>query len=427
MFLFYTLAAVLHSAFVSRQLSCPWCLCFQPFHCLHQKIQSTYPRLCQPGARVLFVNALLASHAHELNRALENGVFIRLHTAEYFVVSVPSSSSVFLLTALHDIIGNVTQHFEWPELADNHDDIEHFAENASSYRQEHQRNASLSVSGNRLELLHDNGTLQWSEDICKIGHFVQIEQNIVGITSVNVDLLLQLQAVAHWVLLHCNVVIPVTADDPGDQRFLRIVNASLFDNTESSVAALHRAAVAARRSVDCGESDYGYEALKNCANSLPLNDTFNSTLLLEIFEPFAASSKTFAVHSASCARWDGLPQAGMRPPTHAKSNIEMWVSCIKTRRVLAASKYAIMLLQAVTAHACELHVRRAPLLVSFDLELIFVQVFPLDDIQNVRSISSDSVWIITRSSGAVTLQLNDFPSLELNILLTTVNLWALRR
>jgi hypothetical protein len=56
-----------------------------------------------------------------------------------------------------------------------------------------------------------------------------------------------------------------------------------------------------------------------------------------------------------------------------------------------------------------------------------MQVFPLDDIQNVKSISSDSVWIITRSSGAVTLQLNDFPSMELNILLTTVNLWALRR
>jgi len=55
-----------------------------------------------------------------------------------------------------------------------------------------------------------------------------------------------------------------------------------------------------------------------------------------------------------------------------------------------------------------------------------VQVFPLSDIQNVRSVSSDAVLIFTRSSGAVPAQLNDFPIIELHILLTTANLFALR-
>jgi protein subunit release factor B len=122
----------------------------------------------------------------------------------------------------------------------------------------------------------------------------------------------------------------------------------------------------------------------------------------------------------------------MRSNEDAHFEVEMWVSCLKSRRVLALSKSAIMLLSAVTLSSCELKVLRSVHLRNFSPRSFhqrmtsFLQVFPLSDIQNVRSTSSDAVLIFSRSSGAVSLQLSDFPSTELAVFLTTANVWALR-
>ncbi len=308
---------------------------------------------------------LLAFSTHELHRSHDHGVFIQLLNSEHVVVSVSTASSLHLLTALQEITKNSTQQFEQPDFSDNVDDVEPFSPtppgNTSNGTQQQQHSALFSISGNELELRDVNGTLQWRENVCKIGHFFQIDESLVGITSIHSDLLLQLQSIAQWVLLHCEIVIPVAADPPGDERFLLVVNSSLFDVAGSSVAALHRAAVLSRTSSNCGDLDYGYDALKSCATSLPRNETFNSTLLLQTFEPFAMSSKTYSVHSSSCVQWDNLPPAGMRSPLDVKSDVEIWVSCITTRRVLALSKHAIMLLSAdaapVANDSCQLQVR----------------------------------------------------------------------
>lgn len=316
-------------------------------------------------SRQLLFYTLLAFITHDLHRSHDNGVFIQLRHSEHVVVSVSTASSLHLLTALQEITKNSTQQFEQPDVFDNVDDVEPFSptppDNTSNGTQQQQHSALFSISSNELELRDVNGTLQWRENVCKIGHFSQIDESLVGITSLHSDLLLQLQSIAQWVLLHCDIVIPVAADPPGDERFLLVVNASLFDVAGSSVAALHRAAVLSRKSSNCDDLDYGYDALKNCANSLPQNETFNSTLLFQIFEPFALSSKTYSVHSSRCARRDNLPPAGLRSPSDVKSDVEIWVSSNTTRRVLALSKHAIMLLSAdaapVANDSCQLQVR----------------------------------------------------------------------
>jgi hypothetical protein len=313
-------------------------------------------------------------------------VLIQLSNSEHVVVSVSTASSLHLLTALQEITINSTQQFEPPDLSENVDDVEPLppspAVNASNPTEHQQHGALFSISGNELELRDVNGSLQWRENVCKIGHFFQIDESLVGITSIHSDLLLQLQSIAQWVLLHCETVVPVAADPPGDERFLLVINSSLFDVAGTSVAALHHAAVLSRNSSNCGDLDYGYDALKNCANSLPRNETFNSTLFLQIFEPFAMSSKTYSVHTSRCAHWDNLPPAGVRSPLDVKSDVELWVSCIRTRRVLALSKHAIMLLSAdaplVANDSCELQVR---LITHFGLCCILLLVISLNYIQ----------------------------------------------
>lgn len=265
-----------------------------------------------------------------------------------------------MLTALQDITGTSSQRFQHPDFIDNLDDesdLHGHVENSSTYLQERQPGSSFSVSGNWLELFYGNGTLQWREDLCKIGHFVQIERNLVGITDINADLLLQLQAVAEWVMIYCGVVIPVSSHVPGDERFLHVINASNFNDINSSVAALHHAAIVFRKSSKCSDFSYGFDEFKKCASSLSQNKTFNSTLLMQIFEPFVGSSpQNFAVYSSSCLSWENLPQSGLRSPSDGNVHVEMWVSCTKTRRVLALSKSAIMLLSAVAKSTCELQV-----------------------------------------------------------------------
>jgi hypothetical protein len=300
--------------------------------------------------------------------AQDNGVLIHLHDSGHVILSVSSVSSIHLLTALQDITESFTHRTEWPNslhisqnVNDEPFDPEH-SKNTSNLHQEQQLGTSFSLSGNWLQLYFGNGTLQWQEDICKIGHFVQIEQNLIGITSISADLLLQLQAVAQWVLVHCGVVLPVTTDVPGDDRFLHVINASHFNDINTSAASLHQAAVSVQQSSNCSDFNYGYDELKKCANSLPRNEAFNSTQLLQIFEPLAISSKQFTFQSSHCVLWDTLPHAGMRLPSDGNLQVEMWVSSIKSRRVLALSKSAIMLLSATTdsscgIQACDIHVQ----------------------------------------------------------------------
>jgi hypothetical protein len=294
-------------------------------------------------------SSIYRTHAH--------GILIHLHDFEPVFLSLPSASSIYLLTALNDITGigsHLVEHSSVVEFSDN-DDMEPVVP-------QHDRNFSIflpdqrtsfSVSDNWLVLFHSNGTIIWREDLCKVGHFIQFGQNLIGVTSISADLLLQLQAVAEWVLVHCNVVIPVTLDTPNADRFLLTINASHFFNIESSVAALHQAAVAFRKSKNCSSFNYGYDELKKCANSLPRNETFNATLFMNIFEPFAVSSKKFTVHNTSCPHWDSLPRAAVRSPSVA-GVLDIWVSCMTYRRVLALSKSAIMSLSLVSDSACEL-------------------------------------------------------------------------
>ena len=300
-------------------------------------------------------------HSHLFGRTHDNGVLINLHDSGDVVLSVPSVSSIFLVTALQDITGTFIHRTDGSSNLDVNSDgqpfeLEH-VENTSNINQEHQLGTSFSLSGNFLELYYGNGTLQWREDLCIIGHFFQFNQNLIGITSVSADLLLQLQAVAQWVLDHCGVVLPVTTDVPGDDRFLHVINATHFSDINSSVASLHQAAVAVRKSSNCSDFNFGYDELKKCANSLPQNETFNSTELLQIFEPFAIASKKFSVHSSHCVQWDTLLHAGMRSPSDGNLQVEMWVSSTKSRRVLALSKSAIFLLSAITDTSCKLQVK----------------------------------------------------------------------
>jgi hypothetical protein len=298
-------------------------------------------------------------HPYRSRRTHENGLSVFLVDSSRISISVASASSVFLLTALQDIMGTSNRRVELDDVADN---VEHESDsvdetdNFSIHREKQQLETLFSVSGSWLQLFHANGTLQWRENLCKIGHFVQIEQNLVGISSVSADLLLQLQAVAQWVLIHCDIVIPVSTDVPGDNRFIHYFNTSHLSDINSSVIALHWAAVHSRMSMNCVEFDYGFDELKKCANSLPQNRTFNSSSLLQIFQPFAISPSVFSVYSADCVEWDILPPAGMRSPFDVHFHVQMWVSCPNTRRVLALSKSAIMLLTAVANATCELKV-----------------------------------------------------------------------
>lgn len=270
---------------------------------------------------------------------------------------------MFLLTTLQDLTGISKHHFfEHSQFTENieheHDAVEIIDENSNDHR-EQQSYSSFSVVGHWIHQFHPNGTLQWRENICKIGHFVQVEKNLIGITSVSADLLLQLQAIAQWVLVHCDIVIPVSTDVPGDERFIHFINTSHVSDIGNSVLALHQAAVLSRKSLNCSEFDYSFQELKKCASSLPQNRTFNSSSLLETLQPFATSSMEYSVHSTTCVQWDLLPTASISSSSDAHFDVEMWISCSKTQRVLALSKSAIMLLSAVTHSSCELQVRVA--------------------------------------------------------------------
>ena len=293
-------------------------------------------------------------------RLEEGGVSLRFVDAADTIVSVPSASSIFLFTALQDITGISKQHFSQSEFTDNADThsvaLEQIHNSSGQQQEQQQHNASFAVSGGWLQFFH-GGTLQWREDICQVGHFVQLDRDLVGITSANSDLLAQLQAIAQWVLIQCGTVLPVSMEPLGSDRFLHVVNASQLTAVNFVVGAIHQAAVFGRKSLNCSDFNYGYDELKRCASSLPRKDLFNSSSLLELFQPFA-SSKEFAVHTTSCAQWDLLPPSGMRSNEDVHFEVEMWVACLKSRRVLALSKSAIMLLSAVTSSSCELKVLR---------------------------------------------------------------------